>query len=47
MKYLGVHIDCNISFDEEIKSVLRKMAVGIKVIYSIKNIFPEKLDLLY
>ena len=41
VKYLGVHIDCNLSFDE-IKNVLRKMAVGIKVIYSIKNIFPEK-----
>ena len=41
VKYLGVHIDCNLSFDEEIKNVL-KMAVGIKVIYSIKNIFPEK-----
>ena len=47
VNYLGVHIDCNLSFDEEIKNVLRKMAVGIKVIYSIKNIFPEKLDLLY
>ena len=42
VKYLGVHIDCNLSFDEQIKNVLRKMAVGIKVIYSIKNIFPEK-----
>ena len=40
--FLGVFIDCNLSFDEEIKNVLRKMAVGIKVIYSIKNIFPEK-----
>ena len=39
---MGVHIDCNLSFDEEIKNVLRKTAVGIKVIYSIKNIFPEK-----
>ena len=42
VKYLGVHIDCNLSFDEEIKNVLRKMAVGIKVIYSIKHICPEK-----
>ena len=39
---MGVHIDCNLSFGEEIKNVLRKTAVGIKVIYSIKNIFPEK-----
>ena len=46
MKYLGVHIDCNLSFDEEIKNVLRKMAVGIKVIYSIKNIFPETISAL-
>ena len=42
VKYLGVHFDCNLSFDEEIKNVLRKMAVGIKVNYSIKKIFPEK-----
>ena len=42
MKYLGVHIDCNLSFDEEIKNALRKIAVGIKVIYSIRKIFPEK-----
>ena len=42
VKYLGVHIDCNLSFDEKITNVLRKMAVGIKVIYSIKKIFPEK-----
>ena len=32
VKYLGVHIDCNLSFDEETKNVQRKMAVGIKVI---------------
>ena len=42
VKYLGVHIDCNLSFDEELKNVLREMAVGLKVVYSIKNIFPEK-----
>ena len=39
---MGVHIDCNISFDEEIKNVIRKMAADIKFIYSIKNTFPEK-----
>ena len=42
LKYLGVHIDCNLSFDKEMKNVPRKMAVGIKVVYSIKHIFPEK-----
>ena len=42
VKYLGVHSDCNLSFDEKIKNVLRKMAVGMKVIYSNKNIFPGK-----
>ena len=40
VKYLGV--DCNFSFDEEMQNKLRKVAVGIKVIYSIKNIFPEQ-----
>ena len=42
MKYLGNHIDCNLSFDEEKTNVLRRMAIGLKVIYFIKNIFPEK-----
>ena len=42
VNYLGVHFDCTLFFDEEVKNVLRRMVVGIKVIYSIKNIFPEK-----
>ena len=40
-KYLGVNFDCNLSFDEEIKNVLIKLTVGIKVTYSIKNKLPE------
>ena len=31
------------SFDKESKSSLRRIAVGIKVIYSIKITFPEKI----
>ena len=42
VKYLGVHVDCNLSFNEEIENVLREMAAVIKVIYSIKKYFQKK-----
>ena len=32
VKYLGVHIDSNLTFQEEVKLILRKMARGIKTI---------------
>ena len=45
VKYLAVHIDSNRCFVEEVKKALRKMAVDIKVIHSIKIKFPKTLDL--
>ena len=30
----------------EVQNILRKMATGIKVLYSIRNILPEKTRLL-
>ena len=46
IKYLVVYLDRNLTFQEEVKHVLRKMAGGIKTIYSIRNYFPMKTCLL-
>ena len=46
VKYLGVYLDQNLSFKEEVKHILRKMACGIKTLYSIRDYFPEKVRLL-
>ena len=37
VKYLGVHIDKNFSFQDELKHLLKKMARGIKTIYTLRN----------
>ena len=44
--YLGGHIDSNLTFQEEVKHILRKMARGIKTIYAIRKSFPQKLLIL-
>ena len=46
VKYLGVHIDSNLTFQEEVKHILRKMARGIKTIYAIRRSIPQKLLIL-
>ena len=46
VKYLGVYLDRNLTFQNEIKNILRKMATGIKVLYNLQNFFPEKTKLL-
>ena len=33
IKYLGVYLDQNLTFQNEVKNVLRKMACGIKTLY--------------
>ena len=45
-KYLGVYSDQNVSFQEEVKHILRYMACGIKNLYSIREYLPEKTRLL-
>ena len=42
MKYLGVYLDQNHCFQEEFKSILKKMACGIKTISGIKKGLPIK-----
>ena len=34
VRYLGVYLDQNLSFQEEVKHILRNLACGIKTIYS-------------
>ena len=40
VKYLGVYLDQNMNFQDEVKNILRKMATGIKTLYAIRDIFP-------
>ena len=44
--YLGVHIDSNLTFPEEVKRILRKMTRGIKTICAIRKSIPQKLLIL-
>ena len=46
VKCLGVYLDQNLTFQEEGKHTLRKMACGIKTFYSIRDYFPENNRLL-
>ena len=46
IKYLGVILDRNLTFQDEVKSILQKMAFGIKTINSIKNCLPINTRLL-
>ena len=43
---MSVYLDQNLTFQEEVKHILRKMACGIKSLYSIRDYFPAKLRLL-
>ena len=43
VKYLGVYIDKNLSFQDEVKHLLKKMAGGIKTIYTLLNRIPTFL----
>ena len=46
MKYLGVYLDQNLKFQDEVKNTLRKMATGIETLYAIRDIFPIATRLL-
>ena len=45
-KCLGVHIDKNLTFQEEVKHILRKMAREIKTIKGIRKSIPQKILIL-
>ena len=42
VRYLGVIIDNNLNFQSQVKNVLKKMAIGIKTIQTIRNNLPKK-----
>ena len=46
VKYLGVYLDQNITYEKEVKPVLKRMACGIKTIYVVKQFLPQKICLL-
>ena len=46
VKYLGVYLDRNLTF-QEVKHILRKMACGIKTIFSIRKRFPKNKTKFY
>ena len=46
VKYLGVYLDQNLTYENEVKHVLKKMACGIKTIYAVKQFLSEKVCLL-
>ena len=45
VKYLGVHLDQSLTFEEEIKNILKKMACGIKTLYTVKSFLHEEFCL--
>ena len=46
VKYLGFFLDQNLTFQDEVKNNLLKMSCGIKCLYSIRDLFPEKTRLM-
>ena len=46
VKYLGVFLDQNLTYQDEVKNLLMKMACVIKTIYSVRDLFPEKTRFL-
>ena len=46
VKYLGIFLDQNLTFQDEVKSILQKMSCGIKCLYSLRDLFPEKTRLM-
>ena len=46
MKYLGIYLDQNLTFEYEVKNILKKMACGIKTLYSVKSFLPDKTCLM-
>ena len=46
VKYLGVYLDCTLSFKEQMKRILNKMAARIKTLEHVFCPFPEQTRLL-
>ena len=46
IKYLGILLDENLTYQVEDKNIPKKMAYGIKTLCSIRDLFPEKIRIL-
>ena len=46
IKYLGVSIDSALTYQDEVKSILRKMACGIKTLYSFREVISDNYKVL-
>ena len=46
IKYLGILLSENLTYQVGVKNILKKMACGIKTLYSIRDLFPEKIRIL-
>ena len=46
VEYLGVYLDQNLKFQDEVKNILRKRATGIKTFYALRDIFLNATRLL-
>ena len=45
VKYLGVYLDQNLTYEPEVKHLLKKMVCGIKTLYCVRELLPEKICL--
>ena len=45
VKFLGVQLDQNLNYQNEVKNILRKMACGIKTIYCVRDFLSTKTRL--
>ena len=46
VKYLGIHLDRNLTYQQEVKNILHKMACGIKTIYCLRDFLQQKEKVL-
>ena len=46
VKYLGIYLNQNLTYEFEVKNILRKMACGIKTLYSVKYFLTDKTCLM-
>ena len=46
IKYLGVSVDSALTYQDEVKRLLRKMACGIKTLYSLREVISDNYKVL-
>ena len=46
MKFLRISLDQNLTYEYEVKNILKKMARGNKMLYSVNSFLPDKTCLM-